>query len=558
MATVVGLDVGTSAVRAAELSLGRGDPTMTRFGQVALPPGVVVAGQVMDPPAVAAALRRLWREVGFSTKRVVVGVANQRVVARTHELPTMSDADLRTALPFEVQELIPMPLGEAVLDHQVIERVTDDKGQERLRLLVVAAHRDMVRPLLAALEGAGLSARRIDLVPFALVRALHVDGFDLGDEDGEAMAEAVVGVGAGVTNVVVHEAGIPRFVRTLNTGGASVVDELAESLDVDADTAEELKRRADPGSDDPEARRAAELVDGSVGHLLDEIRGSLEFHLAQADSAPLERIVLTGGGSRVAGLADRLEALVGVPVVAGAPLAHVELGDTGIDPERLRASEDLLAVPIGLALSGRAHDVATRRITLLPREIDAARVVRRQLIGAGAGIAAFTALLLAVFLLRGGQLDEAKADADAEEDRTVALQAEIATLSEIEEVQADIAARTATVNAILEGDVAWTRLIQEVATTIPEDVWLTSFDGATGTELAPGSVSFAATGFDQTSTARWLLRVSELAALRDLWVPSSTKTPEETTPETVTFTSNATLTEAAESDRVARYAEVAP
>lgn len=552
---VVGLDIGTHGVRAAEVSFGRGLPTLQRFGQVSLPFGAVVGGEVVDAPTVAAALRRLWKEAGFTSKKVVVGVANQRVVARTAELPSMPDAELRSALQYQVQELIPIPMAEAVLDHQVIERLTGDDGQETLRVLVVAAHRDMLRSLLAALDGAGLDARRIDLIPFALVRALHVDGFDLGDEQGRPVAEAIVGVGAGVTNVVVHEHGVPRFVRTLNTGGNAVVDQLTAELGVDLETAEALKRRANPMSSHPGEARAGEVVAGSITPLLEEIRGSLDFHLAQADAAPLSRIVLTGGGSRVPNLAARLEALVGVPVVAAEPLRSVELGSTGIAPEVLWASQELLAVPLGLALSGEALDGGSRRISLLPNEISQAKVVQRQLVGAGAGVAGFAAVLLALFLMRSGQVDRAEEAAQAEEDRTVVLQAEIAAMADVEALQADLASRTATVTGVLVTDVAWTRMLQEVATVIPSDVWLESFNGTAGTAGAPGTVTFSAKGYDQTSTARWLLRLSEVDSFADLWVPSSTKTPEGTAPETVTFSSNADLTTAAISDRVARYLE---
>lgn len=552
---VVGLDIGTHAVRAVEVSVGRGRPTLHRFAQVALPFGAVVAGEVVDAPTVAVALRRLWREAGFTSKKVVVGVANQRVVARTTELPAMPDAEMRTALRYQVQELIPIPVADAVLDHQIIERVTDGEGQERLRLLVVAAHRDMLRSLLGALDGAGLAASRIDLVPFALVRSLHVDGFDLGDEDGHPIAEAIVGIGAGVTNVVVHEHGIPRFVRTLNIGGNSVVDQLAGELGVDLDSAEDLKRRANPMSGDPTEVQAGHVVAGSLTPLLEEIRGSLDFHLAQTDAAPLSRIVLTGGGSRLANLASRLEALTGVPVVMGQPLDSVEVGSTGLAPEVLWSSQDLLAAPLGLALSAEALDGGARRISLLPSEISAARLGQRQLVGAGAAVAGFAALLIALFLLRGGQVDRAEAAAAAEEDRTTDLQAEIASLADIEALQVDLASRTTTITGVLATDVAWTQMLQEVATVIPNDVWLDSFSGTAGTATAPGTVTFSAKGYDQTSAARWLLRLDEIGAFEDLWVASSTKTPEGTSPEFVTFSSNAELTPAAISERAAEYLE---
>src|SRR3954447_2524054 len=119
----VGLDIGTSAVRAVELVLGREQVTLTRFGQVALAPGVVRGGEVLDAPAVAAAIRRLWREAGFRARTVIVGVGNQRTVIRQADLPEMSGEDRRSALQFQATDLIPIPIEDAILDFQVLEHL---------------------------------------------------------------------------------------------------------------------------------------------------------------------------------------------------------------------------------------------------------------------------------------------------------------------------------------------------------------------------------------------------------------------------------------------------
>src|SRR5437879_478222 len=197
----VGLDIGTSAVRAVELVLGREQVTLTRFGQVALAPGAVRDGEVVDPPAVAAAIRRLWREAGFRSRQVViVGVGNQRVVVRQADFPEMSAEDMRSALQFQAQDLIPIPIEDAILDFQVIEHFPSSDG-DMVRVLLVAAQRDMVRSLLAGVEGGGLSASMVDLIPFALMRALTQSSLV---QDLEATAEAIVCVGGSITNVVVH------------------------------------------------------------------------------------------------------------------------------------------------------------------------------------------------------------------------------------------------------------------------------------------------------------------------------------------------------------------
>lgn len=556
--TVIGLDVGTAAVRAAEVRFARGRASLVRFAQVALDPGAVVAGEVVDAAAVGAALKRLWREGGFKSKKVVTGIAGQRVVARTTELPVLTDDELRSSLPFQVQELIPIPIDEAVIDHQMLETVVltnaDGASEERLRVLVVAAHRDVLRSLLAALEVAGLEPERVDLIPFALIRALHRRDFaELDAGATGATAEAIVDIGGGVTNVVVHEHGVPRFLRSLATGGVELTEALVTDLDVDFEEAESLKRRAGAGGEvdgDVAAQHARDVFRAALAPVLEEVRTSLEFWEAQSPEQAMRRVVLTGGSARVVEVGERLERLVGVPVVSGDPFAHVDA--SALDADVASVARPIAAVALGLALSGESLPSGTRRISLLPTEIEVQRRARRQVFGAAAAVAAFAGLLLALYSLRAGEVADAEDDAAVAEARTGELNVEVSQLQDVEALQSEIATRRSTVVQVLDGDVAWIRLIQEVATVLPDDVWLTTFSGSRGTALEPGVVTFGGMGFDHASTARWIIRLSDLGAITGLWVPSSTKV-EGGSRDLVTFTSNATLTPSAASNRVERY-----
>jgi type IV pilus assembly protein PilM len=139
--TAVGLDIGTSGVRAAELAFGKGPATLQRFGQVALPVGAVRDGEVADPQLVADAIKHLWSTAKFSSKRVVLGVANQKVIVRQVDLPWMPNDELRKSLPMQVQDFIPIPVEQAILDYHAIEEVNDGAGARALRVLLVAASR---------------------------------------------------------------------------------------------------------------------------------------------------------------------------------------------------------------------------------------------------------------------------------------------------------------------------------------------------------------------------------------------------------------------------------
>jgi type IV pilus assembly protein PilM len=545
---IIGLDIGTFAVRAAEVDVGGARPTLVRFGQVTLPPDAVVDGEVENTEAVGAAIRRLWSEAGFRSKQVVLGVANQRVIVRQAEIPAMSEDDMRSALRFEAQELIPIPLDEAILDFQILEEISGTEGENRARILLAAAQRDMVRTHLAAVERGGLTPTTVDLVPFALIRALAGPGEFL-PEPGRA--DAIVCIGAGVTNVVVHESGIPRFVRILLVGGDDVTAAIASELDVDVDLAEDLKRRADESSDDELVARAGSIVAQQLGSLVEEIRGSLDFYLAQGDAAPFDRVLITGGGSRTTGLMARLSQSLGDAVQLAHPLANVEVSPrVGLPPDQLRDAEPLLAVPIGLAMAGAPLERGARRITLLPSEVTVVREQRRQLVLILSAVAGFAALLILLWLTKGVQVRSEENKADRAEERVQALQARVNALQDLTSLQTDLQRRQAAVQGVLADDVEWTRLLQEVAVAIPNDVWLTSFVGTKGAAPTPGLVTFSAMGFDQTSTARWLLRIGELSSFNGLWVPNSTKVPGPG--GLVTFTSTANLTSAANSDRAAR------
>ncbi|MEI7777926.1 MAG: type IV pilus assembly protein PilM [Actinomycetes bacterium] len=346
--SAIGLDIGSSSVRAVELSFGRSGVTVERFGQVALAQGAVVDGEVVDPESVATAIRLLWNQVKFSSKRVVLGVANQRVIVRQVDLPWLPEAELRASLKHLVSDLVPMPVDEAVLDFVPIEDFVEGDGGRFVRGLLVAAAEEMVLASIEAVSRAGLTATSVDLAPFAILRSL-VHRSDLGLVAGP---EAIVDVGARITNIVVHEDGVPRFVRILLMGGQDVTDALKVHADLDMVAAEDAKRRVGLGGtgslDDAQLTR---VMMPAAAALVDEIRGSLDYYLATAGSRDaLSRVVVTGGGMQLDGLVDRLAAAVRAPVVRGSALEGLKFGRTGLTPEQLEFVAPLVSLPVGLAL----------------------------------------------------------------------------------------------------------------------------------------------------------------------------------------------------------------
>jgi type IV pilus assembly protein PilM len=355
--TRIGLDIGSTAVRAAELTEGS-PPSVVRAAQVPLPVGAVENGEVKDVEAVAEVLRELWspQHGGFKSRKVWMGVGNQRVVVREIALPAMPEKELRQSLGFQVQEFIPMPVDEAVLDYHLIEEL-EIEGRPMLRLLLVAAQRVMVDTLVAAATSAKLEPMGLDLVPFALVRAVGATG--AGMELETTGGEAVVDVGAHVTNIVVHSAGETRFVRILPSGGRDITLAIARGMSVEDDVAERLKR-GDVGDDHvpaPEGgngiarqlAQASEIAMQRATQFVDEIRSSLEFYTAQTQGARIERLLISGGGSKLEGFIDILRQRIPVTVEPGRVFSRVG-SKLSLSEGAQAEAEPLLATAVGLAI----------------------------------------------------------------------------------------------------------------------------------------------------------------------------------------------------------------
>jgi type IV pilus assembly protein PilM len=390
--TRIGVDVGSTAVRVAEVAAGD-IPVVVRAAQVPLPPGVVEAGEVRQPEAVAEALRELWSTSGVTSKQVYLGVGNQRVVVREVALPWLPEKELRDTLGFQVQEFIPMASDEAVLDFDPVGEI-DQGGRRMVRILLVAAHKPMVNALVEAALAAKLDPQGIDLTPFAVIRAVGTgdEGLDL-DSSGD---EAVVDIGAQVTSICVHDRGVTRFVRILPSGGRDITLALASGLGVDEDVAERLKRGervATRSMDEPSADRpGVELpppadplplegppadtlpveAAGSVpavrrdptevrqialtraGSFVDEVRSSLEFYTAQMPNAQVGRVLVVGGGSRLDGLLELLQKRLPVPVDRGRLFERAK-SEIELSAEASAEAEAVLSVAVGLGIPARRN-----------------------------------------------------------------------------------------------------------------------------------------------------------------------------------------------------------
>lgn len=353
MTVAVGLDIGSDAVRAAVVEHGKSAPVLRRFAEMPLPPGVVVAGDVIDEGAVAEVVSALWKRHRLPRKHVVIGIANQRVIVRQVDVPHLEEDELSEALPFQVQDAIPIPVEEAVLDFVPLEEFTTPEGDLMLSILVVAAQRDMVAGLVRIAAAAGLGVDSIDLQAFGLVRAAFGADLVLGGEGPQALLD----IGASLSQIAVVRAGITRFVRILPVGGEQFTEALASGMSLSREDAEELKRRVgvapdglpDGDDDDSVARR---ILTRSADSLIEEIRGSVNYYLTQAGQPSLTRLVVSGNGARLPHLANRVGRALATTIEPVRVLDHLSVGRVQMTEGQLLDYQPVLPAAVGLALWG--------------------------------------------------------------------------------------------------------------------------------------------------------------------------------------------------------------
>jgi type IV pilus assembly protein PilM len=340
--SVVGLDLDPSHIAAAEVSVN-GNITIKRGAYAELRPGILRDGEVTDAPALAEALKTFFAENDLP-KTVRLGVANQRIVVRSLDMPPLEDPKaLDAAVRAEAPDHIPMPMDEAILDYVPLGTVQTVAGP-RTRVVIVAARREMIDKLVGATRDAGLKLEGIDLAAFGMVRALASK---------EEVEGAVLYINvAGLTNVAVANHSGCLFTRAAAGGLSAIVASLAERRTLTLEHARMWMGHVGlitpledvEGDEELVAATRATLEEG-VHQLADTVRNSLNFYRTQDNAESVERALLTGPAVSIAGFAERLADLLNLPVEPAVVAAEDSLS-ADVDPGRL-------TVAAGLAVEDR-------------------------------------------------------------------------------------------------------------------------------------------------------------------------------------------------------------
>jgi type IV pilus assembly protein PilM len=357
----IGLDIDRGALKAVQVSRSGDAFTLKHVGYHRLPPGAIVEGEVADADLLGAEIREFWSSHSFKGKSVVLGVANARVVVRLLDFPRMPEEDLRSAIGFEAQDHIPMALDEAVFDYVVLG--PQQEGSDLDRILVVAAHKDMIGRYTSAVRAGGLKPAGIDVKALALTRSTLPDTFF--DEG----ATLLLDVGTELTNLAITQGGNPTLTRFIPSGLDRLVEAVSEAADLPEDQAEReaLNSRIKLGYEAENAHESVEPgpeedfdpalvydvrrgVEEAVQALAEDVLRSIEYHHSQPGTKEVTQAFVSGEGGLIPGLDAYLGELLGVDTRRGHPVEQLSANKSNVSDEQLAAMEPVLAVALGLAL----------------------------------------------------------------------------------------------------------------------------------------------------------------------------------------------------------------
>jgi len=341
--SLVGLDIGSSSVKAVELQGKLGSLTLANLGQENLQPDTVVDGQIMELNSVSQTITNIFSTHGIKTERVAAGVSGSSVIVKNINVPPMSKEELEESIDWHAEEHIPFDIADVSLDYQVV-----GSSDDSLHVLMAACKRDFVANIKQAIQLSGKHPVIIDVDAFALQNCYEVNYQPAADQ-----SVALLNVGASTMNINILHGVKSVFTRDVSVGGNQYTALLQKELGLTFEQAESVKRGGTiPGESEP--RGLTDVLETVSDILALEIQKTFDFYRATSDDGEgtVQKILLSGGGSKLPGLTEFLANRFGVPVEQLDPFRQIKVDARRFDPDYMREVMPELAVAVGLALRG--------------------------------------------------------------------------------------------------------------------------------------------------------------------------------------------------------------
>jgi type IV pilus assembly protein PilM len=338
---IVGVDIGSSAVKAVELKVGGkgGDEfQLLNIGVEMLPPEAIVDGAIMDAGAVIDSIQRLFQENKIKTTDVATGVSGNAVIVKKISLPQMSAEELSESIHWEAEQYIPFDIQDVSLDYEVLE----SGGGGNMDVLLVAVKKDKISEYTSALTQAGKNASIMDVDVFALQNCYEIN---YGVDPGRVVA--LLNIGASIMNVNVVKGGSSVFQRDIAAGGNQYTDAIQKDLNLSFEQAEALKKGEQV--EGASADSLHPILQAVSENLAMEIQKTFDFFRATSQEDRIDQIFLSGGTAKIHGLRDLLGDRFSTSVELLNPFLNVRYNEKDFNPDYLEDIGPSAAIAVGLA-----------------------------------------------------------------------------------------------------------------------------------------------------------------------------------------------------------------
>jgi type IV pilus assembly protein PilM len=340
---LVGLDIGSSSVKAVELGKKGAALHLLNLGFENLQTDTIVDGQIMELNNVSNVIAQIFNEHQIRTTRVAAGVSGHSVIVKNIVLPQMSSEELQESFSWHAEEHIPFDIADVNLDYELT-----GKSQDALHVLMAACKSDKIANVKQAIQLAGKNPVIIDVDAFALQNCYELN---YRPKPGELVA--LLNIGAATMNINILNGTRSIFARDASVGGSQYTSLLQKELGLSFEQAEGVKRgMALPEGVEP--RPIQPIIETVSETLALEVKKTVDFYRASAQEGEgvIQKILLAGGGSKLPGLADFLSNKFEIPVEVFDPFREIEVDSRKFDPDYMREIVPEMAVAVGLALRG--------------------------------------------------------------------------------------------------------------------------------------------------------------------------------------------------------------
>lgn len=334
---LLGLDIGTSTIKLIELDVGRKTSSLVSFAIVPTPPQAFSSGEILDPQAIAGAIRELLAKTGTKRDRVAVGLGGASVIVKRITIPRMEKDLIAEQIRWEAEQYIPYDINEVNLGFEILRA---GSSEENMDLLLVAAVSNHVFKYAEATQAARLKCEVVDVNGFALANCFRANH---GNMEGQTIA--LLNIGATATNMAILESGEVVFCRDIPVGGLTYTQDLQKALNVSLEEAESIKLSIAAGQAPEEAEG---VIKSTHEIIVEEIRGSFDFFHNTAKTQGVSRCFVSGGGSKTPGLMEAIGAIV--PTERLDPFFNITVNPKIFSQDYISQIRDLASVALGLGI----------------------------------------------------------------------------------------------------------------------------------------------------------------------------------------------------------------